>query len=165
MVRFLSSVAAVLVATVLVGAGSAAPAIPEYATDYFIVSAPAHWHLVARASERVELASPRGRVRLVVQAERHAVANGVAVRVQKLLRAVRSAGGVILKRSHAVSGDPRWDTVTYRLHGRLALAAVADDGVGDAIVVHVLLPAQPTVAERAFLLRATSFVGRADLGD
>jgi hypothetical protein len=85
--------------------------------------------------------------------------------VHKLLGAVRSVGGVVLQRTHAVSGDPRWDSVTYRLRGRLVLAAVADDGVGDAIVVHVVLPPRPTVAERAFLLRALSYVGRADLGD
>jgi hypothetical protein len=165
MARFASSLAAVLVAAVSLCAGSATAATPEYATDYFIVTAPPNYHLVARAPARVELASPRQRVRLIVEAERHAAAMGVAPRVQKLIRAIRSAGGVVLHHTHAVSGDPRWDTVTYRLHGRLAVAAVADDGVGDAIVVHALLPARPTAAERAFLVRATSFVGRADLGD
>jgi hypothetical protein len=165
MARFLSCLAAVLVAAAAVSAGSAAPATPEYTTDYFIVTPPAHWHLVARTTTRVQLASPRGRVRLTVHAERHGVATGVAARVQKVVRAVRSVGGVVLHRTHAVSGDPRWDTVTYRLHGRLVLAAVADDGVGDAIVVHVVLPGRPTVAERAFLARAPSYVGRADLGD
>jgi hypothetical protein len=165
MVRFLACLSALLVTAAAVTAGSAAPATPEYTTDYFIVTPPAHWHLVARTTSRVEIASPGGRVRLIVDAERHGVASGVAARVQKLVRAVRSVGGVVLHRTHALGGDPRWDTVTYRLHGRLVLAAVADDGVGDAIVVHALLPARPTVAERAFLVRAPAYVGRADLGD
>ncbi|MGN6798742.1 MAG: hypothetical protein ACTHKS_11390 [Gaiellaceae bacterium] len=165
MMRFLLCFAAVLGAASASAVLAASAAAPEYATDVLIVTPPAQWHLVARTTDRVELASPRGRVRLIAEAERHAVATGVAPRVQKLLRAVRSAGGVVVRRTHAVSGDPRWDTVTYRLQGRLVLAAVADDGVGDAIVVHALLPARPTVAERAFHLRATSFVARADLGD
>ena len=154
-----------LAAAAVVAGGAYAAAPREYATQYFVVSLPAGWHATARSATRVRLASATGRSALVATAEPGGLRRGVAARVRALLSSIRAEGGTVIARHRATTGDPLWQTVVYHLHGRLVTAAVANDGVGDAIVVRAWTPLHGTAADRAVVATAAGYVGRADLGD